>query len=134
MSNSEASAADAAISNEQRNGQGLDNFKVNTDRSYPSHVSTPSRKQKAFKKAGSTERDLVTIRSQVKLPNLQTAQPLTIHPNIHLQTSLYHPTAKMGKMKYPVGPDDYVQFDVEVSSNRKVVLPDDMTDYLTKKF
>ena len=52
MSDSEASAADAAITNQQRHGQGPDNSGANTaQRSIPSNASTPSRKRKGSKKS-----------------------------------------------------------------------------------
>ena len=141
MSDPEASAADAAVTTEQRNGQGLGSSEaITAQRSGP---STPSRKRKASKKNRRQRKrpryESVSSESSESSDSSASDDSSEDSSSDESDTSSSSDSEEgengiPSRARSENTDEDYVRFEVEVSSDRKLILPDDMSDYLTKKF
>ena len=147
MSDSEASAADAADNIEQREGQGPGNSEANT--ALRSVKNTPSRKRKASRprrhrrKRSRYEPDEET--SSDSSDSSEDSDSSASGDSSQVSSSDDSATSDsaesedderngVSQAQPDASAEDYIRFDIEDNANRKLTLPDDMTDYLTKKF
>ena len=152
MSDSEASAADAADNIEQREGQGPGNSEANTA---PRSVrNTPSRKRKASRprrhrrKRSRYEPDEKTSSDSSDSsedsdssasgdsPQVSSSDDSTTSDSATSDSAESEDDERNGvsQAQPDASAEDYIRFDIEDNANRKLTLPDDMSDYLTKKF